>query len=128
MQLYLVVNVVIALSLVGCATAARDLPHDLSAVPPIERVLSQPQGAYELARTCQDIGQEISTIEAALADIERRIADARPSNQAVGYISAVLFAPAIVAANQQSDERKHYDDLHARRDWLALVKAAKPCI
>lgn len=123
----LTASVLAALSIAGCATAARDLPRDQSTLRPIDRVLSQPQGANELARTCQDICQEISSTTAAIVDIERQINDALPGNQVVGIISTALFFPAIIAANQQSDERQRYDALNARREWLVLVSTAKSC-
>ena len=104
------------LALGGCARPAPALPP-----------AGAPQAVVPPAGDCADIDRRLAAQAAEMDRLEAEIAAHRGSNQALGYFSAVLFPPLLLATEGNSAEKTALDARQQDRDRLLAERAAARC-
>jgi hypothetical protein len=117
----------IALLAGACAREAPGLPPNLSDRPAEQRLLAGDLDSAEAKLDCAELAAERSRNRATADQLEKAIAGNRGHNQAVGYFSAVLFPPLLLAIKPDSDAKKTLDELQAQRDRIDRLRAAHRC-
>ena len=117
----------VLLAVAGCTRPAPDLPPDLSALPPAERLLPADHQHPTAALDCPGLVTVLGRNLAETYGIESGLGDQRPGDQAVGYFSAVFFPPLALAAPQYEAEKKALDRLQADRDTILRLHTARGC-
>lgn len=112
---------------VGCARSAPPLPPDYVSDPnalasALEKV---PPEIKKL--DCEQINAEIENLTKQDQRLEEKIQSKRGKNQTVGYIAAVLFLPAILAAENDEGSKSLLDENQVRRDNLIVAFRGNAC-
>ena len=102
----------------GCAARAPALPPPRSG-----EVRSAPANPA----VCEALLQDIRRIDAKMREANARIEAERSRNQAIGYFSAVLFPPAILAAEGHAIERAAITRYYEERDRKLAQAIAAGC-
>jgi hypothetical protein len=76
---------------------------------------------------CQAVVQDLGRIDADMHTANARIEAERPRNQAIGYFSAVLFPPLLLAAEPNTAERDSITAMYRERDEKLAVAAEMGC-
>jgi hypothetical protein len=111
----------------ACARSSPELPPNLSDRPPEQRLLPGDSDSAEAKLDCAGLIQERDRNRATTAELEKRIADNRGHNQAVGYFAGVLFPPLLLAVKPDNDIKTTLDQLQAQRDRLDRLAHAQKC-
>jgi len=77
--------------------------------------------------TCEEIVAEQIQTRTEYAALESQVTKSRREDQTAGYLSAVLFPPAALAIDQQSDAKKVLDEKQTRLDELVVLFRLKGC-
>lgn len=77
--------------------------------------------------SCGDIDERLQKIAQTMDKLENRISSNRGDNQALGYFSAVLFPPLLLATEENASEKASLDDNQSKRDRLIGLRTAKKC-
>ena len=117
----------LALMLGACARSSPELPPNLSDRPPEQRLLQGDSESAEAKLDCTGLLQERERNRQTTDELEKKIADNRGRNQAVGYFSGVLFPPLLLAVKPDSDIKTTLDQLQAQRDRIDRLAQAKRC-
>lgn len=117
----------LAFVVAGCARNAPSLPPDLSHLPATERLLAGDLESAEGKLDCGALENDSSRSRALSKQLEEMIASKRGQNQAVGYFSALLFPPLLLAAEHSAEAKKVLDDEQAKRDRIDRLSRAKAC-
>ena len=93
-----------------------------------ERLTAEDRRSPEAALACEELATQLSRNLQRVAMLEGTIHSQRDSNQAVGYVGAVLFPPLMVIGTQHAiEEKAELDQLQEHRDRLRRVQASKSC-
>lgn len=116
---------IVALTLVisGCARNAPDLPVS-SPIGESQRE-SVPIEVANLG--CGDLNDEILRLAEDDQRLESKIQEKRKKNQAIGYVSAVLFPPILLGAENQSEVKESLDKNQQYRDHLITAMRVRGC-
>jgi hypothetical protein len=80
----------------------------------------------DAALSCEQIGSERASVDAALRDANSKIEGNRTQNQVAGYFGSTLLLP-LLATESNSDEKKEITRLYGRRDVLLKLGGVKGC-
>jgi hypothetical protein len=117
----------LALLVGACARQSPQLPPDLSARPPEQRLLAGDSDSAEAKLDCPALATEYEHNKEATAKIEGVIAGNRGHNQSVVYIGGVLFPPLLLAVKPDDDAKKTLDSLQVQRDRIDRLSKARGC-
>lgn len=118
---------VLALVLAACARSAPELPADRSSVNAAQPLFRSEFKAADLALACDAIANEQREIRSKADAYNRAIDRNRGQNQAMGYIGAVLFLPAVLATEHNEAEKAELDRLQNRHDELIALRRINNC-
>jgi hypothetical protein len=76
---------------------------------------------------CEAVTQDLGRIDANMRTANASIEAERPRNQAVGYFSAVLFPPLLLAAEPNKAERDSIAAMYQERDQKLAAAADMGC-
>ena len=116
-----------ALLVTACARSSPDLPPDLSSLPAQQRLMPGDLESSEGGLDCAGLKQATADNKAAIQSYEAAIAGNRAHNQAVGYFSAVLLPPLVLAVRNDDEAKKALDKLQAKADRIDRLSKAKGC-
>lgn len=111
----------------ACARQSPQLPPDLSARPPEQRLLAGDTGSAEAKLDCPGLVGEYERNKQATEKLEGVIAGNRGHNQGVVYVGGVLFPPLLLAVKPDDDAKKALDDLQAQRDRIDRLAKSRHC-
>lgn len=111
----------------ACSRPAPSLPPDRMSTDAVMDGNSLKFLPADLTRNCTEIEQGLAENAMRMGQIESRIKANRADNQALGYISGVLFPPLVLAAEHNEAEKKELDSLQKKRDTLIALRAHKRC-
>jgi hypothetical protein len=117
----------LALMLGACARSSPELPPNLSDRPAEQRLLPGDSESAEAKLDCAGLFQERERNRVTTGELEKKIADNRGHNQAVGYIGGVLFLPLLLAVKPDSDIKTTLDQLQSQRDRIDRLTLAQKC-
>jgi hypothetical protein len=126
-RLHLVVALACAQVASGCASKAPQLPPDLSALPPAERLLPGDSSDPAFALSCGDMQLAVAENGARITDNLDVIQSRRGQNQTALYVGMVFFPPVLAALHDNSAEQADIDVLKFRRDALFRIAQAHEC-
>jgi hypothetical protein len=115
------------LAAAACARNSPSLPPDLSHLPADQRLLPGDADSPEAKMDCPALKEEALRIRAAAQQQEGVIASNRGHNQAVGYASAVLFPPLLLASRNDGEAKKSLDQLQGQADIIDRLSKVKGC-
>ena len=111
----------------ACSRQSPELPPDLSARPPEQRLLAGDTDSAEARLDCPGLALEYEHNQEATAKLEQLIAGNRSHNQTVVYVGGVLFPPLLLAVKPDDDAKKKLDEFQAQRDRIDRLSKAKTC-
>jgi hypothetical protein len=111
----------------ACARAAPSLPPNLSDRPAEQRLLVGDTDSAEAKLDCRSLAEERERNRETTDQLEKAIASNRGHNQAVGYFSALLFPPLLLAIKPDNDAKKTLDELQVQRDRIDRLTKARKC-
>jgi hypothetical protein len=117
----------LALILGACARSSPELPPNLSDRPPEQRLLAGDSESAEAKLDCTGLLQERERNRQTTDELEKKIADNRGRNQAVGYFAGVLFPPLLLAVKPDSDIKTTLDQLQVQRDRIDRLTQSRRC-
>lgn len=111
----------------ACARQSPELPPDLSARRPEQRLLVGDSESAEAKLDCPALALEYDRNKEATGKLESLIAGNRGHNQGVVYVGGLLFPPLLLAVKPDDDAKKSLDSLQAQRDRIDRLAKAKSC-
>ena len=116
-----------SLLLAACAGTAPSLPPDRSSVNATHSLSESDFEKQDLALSCAMIKDENDRIRAEANKFNNAINKNSKNNQVAGYITGVLFLPAVLATKQNTAEKENLDALQLRFDTLQRLKRFRDC-
>ena len=116
-----------AMSLLGCAHPARELPTDMSDLTPAQRLLPGDTSTPEYAISCTELTTELAQTNDALAHIEAELRRTQAENQSKGAAGVLLFAPILLLMEDKEPTKNRYRWLDERRERLLRITQARKC-
>lgn len=123
----LLLLVVVAGLIGGCATDARNLPPDYSSVDAKKRLSVDDFDAAAAKLTCSQIDEELKILESDYALQEQDIKGKRVQNQAGFYIGAVFFLPALIVTDSSTEAKEKIENINRAKDQLYKLRVFKKC-
>ena len=117
----------ISLLCVGCAHSARDLPPDMSHLPPSMRLLPGDTESAEYTLDCKDINMALIQTRGHLKQIENSILGVQADNQAKGLVGITVFSPAMLLVGDNPELSKDYQESDQKRERLIRIAQARQC-
>jgi len=111
----------------ACARSSPELPPNLSDRPPEQRLLPGDSESAEAKLDCAGLFLEGARNRQTADELEKRIADNRGRNQAIGYIGGVLFLPLLLAVKPDGDIKTTLNQLQSQRDRIDRLTQAHRC-
>jgi hypothetical protein len=111
----------------ACARQSPQLPPDLSARPPEQRLVAGDTESAEATLDCPGLAVQYDHNKEATAKLEQLIAGNRGHNQSVVYVGGVLFPPLLLAVKPDDDAKKKLDELQIQRDRIDRLAKARSC-
>ena len=111
----------------ACARQSPQLPPDLSARAPEQRLLAGDTESAEARLDCPGLALEYDRNKEATSKLEGLIAGNRGHNQGVVYVGALLFPPLLLAVKPDDDAKKKLDEFQAQRDRIDRLSKARGC-
>lgn len=123
----LLLLVMVAGFIAGCATGARNLPPDYSSIDAKKRLSVNDFDAAAVELTCSQIDEELKILESDYALQVQDIKGKRDQNQVAGYIGAVFFLPALLATDNSAEAKVKIENINRAKDQLYKLRAFKKC-
>lgn len=116
-----------ALLLAGCAHSARELPPDMSALPPAQRLLPGDTASPEYSLSCSELDTELATTRAALSRMETQLGGTQADNQSKGIAGVLIFTPIMLTMEENELMKTQYRELDVKRERLQRIAQARHC-
>ena len=117
----------ISLLCVGCAHSARDLPPDMSHLPPSMRLLAGDTESAEYKLDCKEINTALVNTRIHLKQIENDVLGFQSDNQKKGLIGITVFSPAMLLVGDNPALSKEYQECDQMRERLLRIAQARQC-
>lgn len=111
----------------GCATGARNLPPDYSSIDAKKRLNVDDFDASAIELTCAQIDEELKILESDYALEAQDIAGKRHQNQVAGYLGAIFILPALLATDNSAEAKLKIENINRAKDQLYRLRAFKKC-
>jgi len=115
------------LVLTGCATAPPELPQDYRSIGATKSLVESDFGSSDLEKNCGDIEQEKTELAEHRQEIEQELKKQRNSEQAAGFIAALVLPPALLFMDQNADVEDQIHAIQKRLDKVAQLHHFKQC-
>src|SRR5215475_4798277 len=115
------------LALLSCAYRARELPPDLSALPPSQRILPEDYQSPEYSLSCDALSQELNGVRQRLSDLDKRIRETQTDNQAKAAAGLLLFTPLMLTLEIDEGTKNEFFEVEARRERILRIAQARGC-
>lgn len=115
------------LALGACAHPARELPPDMSAVAPAQRLLPGDAERPEYRLSCADLGHELGRTREAIAAIESELRMTQTDNQSKGVAGILIFTPIMLAMDENAPLKTRYRELDEHRERVLRIAQARQC-
>ncbi len=117
----------IALFLSSCAKNAPDLPKDYSSINSNEKIKETDFKKELLDFSCDDIIVQLQELDSFNEKNIDKIKSTRTQNQAIGYVSTLLFPPLWFAIENHSETKDKIDEVYKQKDMLYKLQKYKNC-
>lgn len=112
---------------IGCAHTARELPPDMSNLPPANRLLSGDVDSPEYSWACPVLKAELESTRAALSHIETQLQSTQDQNLSKGIVGVLVFTPALITMEDNETLKNKYHSLDTKRELLLRIAQARQC-
>lgn len=130
-QLHLLIKVFIlflfSFLVTGCSKNALELPHDYSSIDATEKLYVEDFDIKIAKLSCSEIDKELKILENANKANAQTIKNNRSKNQAAAYIGSVLFLPAYLELDNDSNAKEKIDTINNAKDELYKLQILKNC-
>jgi hypothetical protein len=130
-QLYLLIKVLIlflfSFLVAGCSKNALELPHDYSSIDATEKLYVEDFDVKIARLSCSEINKELKILESANKANAQTIQNNRSKNQAATYIGSILFLPAYLGLDNDSNAKEKIDTINNAKDELYKLQILKNC-
>jgi hypothetical protein len=113
-------KLILCFVLCSCAHAARDLPPDLSHLPPSERLLPGDDRSPEYLLPCDELKKNVSGLTSDVKVLEESLISVQSGNRTkaiVGY----FFTPIMLSLDNASDTKEKLDELYVRKEKAVRI-------
>jgi len=111
----------------GCATGARNLPPDYSSIDAKKRLNIEDFDTAAIELTCSQIDEELKILESDYAFQVQDIQGKRHQNQVAGYLGAIFILPALLATDNSAEAKVKIENINRAKDQLYKLRAFKKC-
>lgn len=112
----------------ACANPARDLPPDLGALEPSQRLLPEDHQSGEYSLSCADLLKELDAVTAKAAAEERHLQQARNDNQSKSVAGLLVLTPIWLTMDNAEETKKALAELSIRKERVRRIAQAKGCV
>lgn len=119
--------VCIGLLCVGCAHSARDLPPDMSHLPPSMRLLPGDIESAEYQLDCKELTLTLVNTRDHLKQLEKDVMSMQANNQSKGLVGVTVFSPAMFLISDNPELSKDYQESDHMRERLLRISQARGC-
>lgn len=116
-----------ALALGACAQGARELPPDLSALPPAQRLVAGDINSIEYGLPCPSLHEVQVDLRKAIDAIHAKLAATQADNQSKGVAAVLLFTPIAAGMDNQTETRAELQAQEIRQERVLRIKQARGC-
>lgn len=120
-------TLIVSVFLIGCANRARDLPPDLSYLPPKERLLENDKTSVEYCMTCDNLKAQLELTQKSILNVENQLTSIQNANQSKGSIGILLFSPVMLTMQNTDELSGEYRQLDKQKELLLRIKSAREC-
>jgi len=117
----------LCITFAACARSARDLPPDLSALEPSQRLLSGDRLSSEYKMPCEDLLHELDSVKAEITSVEAKLQRIRDSNQSKSVAGALILTPIWLTMDNAKEAKKTLDELESRKERIERIAQARDC-
>ena len=117
----------LGLLVAGCAGQSSELPPDYGSVNAEKTLGLQDFEPGDEAMSCAAISDEMIQIDGQVAGYKGNIKANLKKNQIAGYVAGTLFLPAVLATENNSEDKDAIAELIARKDVLIGLNRVKNC-
>ncbi len=111
----------------SCAKNAPDLPKDYSSINSNEKIQETDFEKELLILSCDEIIVQIKELNTFNEKNIDKINSTRTQNQAIGYVSTILFPPLWFAIETHSETKDKIDEVYKQKDILYKLQKYKSC-
>lgn len=111
----------------GCSKNALELPNDYSSIDASEKLHVEDFDVKIARLSCLEIDNELKILEIANKSNTQTITNNRSKNQAATYIGSILFLPAYLGLENDSNAKEKIDTINNAKDELYKLQILKNC-
>lgn len=126
-NLQIISLVCIGLLCSGCAHSARDLPPDMSHLPPSMRLLSGDMESSEYKLDCKELTLVLANTREHLKQLEKDVLSMQSDNQSKAFTGITVFSPAMLLISDNPALSKDYQESDQMRERLLRIAQARQC-
>lgn len=120
-------TLLVVFTAIGCAHTARELPPDLSNLPPAKRLLAGDVDSPEYLWACPVLKAELESTRAEISHIEMQLQSTQDQNQSKGIVGVLVFTPTLITMEDNETFKTKYQSLDAKRELLLRIAQARQC-
>ena len=115
------------LFLMACAHPARELPPDLSSLPPSQRLLPDDVNSTEYGLSCDALLHQLAIVRQQGVQLDSRLRRTQADNRSKAIAGALVFTYMMLGMEDDTPIKDEYAKLEARKEQLLRISQAREC-